>query len=70
MRHTEEEASKTVLWEPTEGRANRGRKITTYVDVLKKDTGLDNITELQTAMKDREMWKSYVSLARTGVRPK
>ena len=70
VRHTEEEASKTVLWEPTEGRANRGRKITTYVDVLKKDTGLDNITELQTAMKDRETWKSYVSLARTGVRPK
>ena len=70
MRHVEEEASKIVLWEPIGGRANRGRKVTNYIDVLKKDTGLDNTSELQTAMQDRDMWRGYVSLARTGVRPK
>ena len=31
VQHPEEEASKTVLWIPTEGRVNRGRKSTTSV---------------------------------------
>ena len=70
VRHPEEEASKTILWEPTEGRVNRGRKTTNYIDVLKRDTGLNNTNELRTAMMDREIWKGYVSMARTGVRPK
>ena len=70
IRHIEEEASKTILWEPTEGRVNRGRKPTTYIDVLKRDTGLFNSAEIRTAMMDRVIWKSYVSLARKGVRPK
>ena len=70
VRHPEEEASKLVLWEPAHGRVNRGRKKTTYIDMLKRDTGLNNIMELRTAMMDRNTWKIYVSLARTGVRPK
>ena len=70
VRHPEEEASKTVLWIPTGGRVNRGRKATTYIDTLKRDTGLQDTNELGASMLDRNTWKDYVSLARTGVRPK
>ena len=70
VRHPEEEASKTVLWIPTGGRVNRGRKATTYIDTLKRDTGLQDTNELRATMLDRNTWKDYVSLARTGVRPK
>ena len=70
VRHPEEEASKTVLWIPTGGRVNRGRKATTYIDTLKRDTGLQDTNELRATMLDRNTWKDYVSLARTGVPPK
>ena len=70
VRHPEEEASKTILWEPTEGTVNRGRKVTNYIDVLKRDTGLTNTNELRTAMMDRDIWRGLISKARTGVRPK
>ena len=43
VRHKEEEASKLVLWEPTQGHRNRGRKTVTYIDTLKEDTGLLSI---------------------------
>ena len=29
-----------ILWEPTQGKANRSRRRLNYVDVLKKNTGL------------------------------
>ena len=34
-----------------------------------EDTGLDDTSELRTGMMDRDIWRNYVSLARTGVRP-
>ena len=70
IRHPEEEASKTVLWVPTGGTTRRGRKNTTYIDVLKRDTGLQETNELRVAMLDRNLWKDFVSMARTGVQPK
>ena len=33
-RHQDEEASKVILWEPTQGRSNVGRKAVTFVDNL------------------------------------
>ena len=53
VRHQEEEASKLILWEPTQGKANVGRKAVTYVDTLKRDTGIEATQELKTAMMDR-----------------
>ena len=41
-------------------RANRGRQQFTYVDNLLQDTGLENISELQTVMMDRGCWKGCV----------
>ena len=72
IRHEEEIANKLVMWEPTtQGRANRGRRKTTYVDQLKRDTGLTQISEMKTVMLDREVWKElYVNAVRVGARPK
>ena len=69
FRHSEEIASKLVLWEPNWGRLNRGRQRVTYCDVLKKDSGCDNIDELRVAMRNRDDWKTRSSLARVGTRP-
>ena len=37
--HPEEKASQLVMWQPTEGRVNRGRKPTGYIDNITRDTG-------------------------------
>lgn len=70
IRHPDEMASKLVLWQPTEGTVNRGRKPTDYIDMLKYDTGLNNTDEIRTAMLDRKIWRGFVIEARSGDRPK
>ena len=60
VRHEDEVANKLVLWQPTDGHANRGRQKITYVDNLQQDTGLGNIREMQTVMMDRGCWKGCV----------
>ena len=60
VRHDDEVANKLVLWQPTDGHANRGRQTMTYVDNLLQDTGLGNTSELQTVMMDRGCWKGCV----------
>ena len=70
LRHPDEVASKLVLWEPTMGRMNRGRRAVTFIDTLKNDTGLDSVNEIRTAMMDREGWKQRVAMVRASARPK
>ena len=60
VRHEDEVANKLVLWQPTDGHANRGRQKLTYFDNLLQDTVLENISELQTVMVDRGSWKGCV----------
>ena len=36
IRHPELSTHPLILWEPTQGRANRGHRQLNYVDVLKK----------------------------------
>ena len=55
VRHDDE-----VLWQPTDGHANRGRQTMTYVDNMLQDTWLGNTSELQTVMMDRGCWKGCV----------
>ena len=69
-RHPEEIAHNLLFWEPKYGRPNRGRKVTTYVDQLKRDTVLNDTAELKTAMLDRQMWREYAKLVRVKTRPK
>ena len=58
--HYDEVANKLVLWQPTDGHANRGRQKITYVNNLLQDTGLENTSELQTVRMDRGCWKGCV----------
>ena len=70
-RHKEEIASQLVLWEPVEGKRNRGRQNTTYIDNLLQDTGMANTQELCTVMEDRTGWRKLVAHdGRPGGRPK
>ena len=57
IRHDDEAANKLVLWQPPEGRTNRGRRKITYADVLLEDTQMQSVQELRTTMEDREDWR-------------
>jgi hypothetical protein len=56
IRHNELEANDLVLWEPSQGKASRGSQKLTYVDMLRRDTGLESAEELRTLMKDKCRW--------------
>ena len=50
--HVEELIARDLLfWDPTHGSRGRGRPRTTYVDVLRRDTGL---------MQDRVLWRQFI----------
>ena len=69
IRHPEEEASKLVLWEPSRGKRNVGRQAVTYIDNLKRDTGMESTEEIRTAMMDKDGWRRRSNLVRAGARP-
>ena len=46
-----------ILWEPSHGKASRGRRRISYVDMLKKDCGLHEKEEIRTSMLDRDVWR-------------
>ena len=56
MRHETEVSNHFLLWQP-DGRRKRGRRSKNYIDSLLEDTGLADINELKTLMKDRDRWK-------------
>ena len=59
MRHETEVSNKLLLWQ-ADGRRKRGRRSKNYIDNLLEDTGLADINELKTLMKDRDRWKERV----------
>ena len=67
VRHPELVASGLILWEPTHGTRNRGRPVATYVDTLKRDTGLGSTDEIRTLMEDRDQWRAAIRRSRVGV---
>ena len=72
MRHSEEIATALILWQPSQGRRNRGRKQTIYVDNPMKDTNIDRVKELQSLMLDSDTWRKVVKIvvvARVGTWP-
>ena len=69
VRHPEERASKLVLWELLQGKAGRGRKPIDYIDVIRRDTGLEEVRDIRNVMMDRNLWKDIVNHARSGDRP-
>ncbi len=54
-RHPELSSQKLVLWEPTHGKKLRGRPRATYVNILMRDTGTTNDTELASLMEARDV---------------
>ena len=61
VRHSEEVASNLVLWKPSHGKPNRGRKRKTYLDNLMNDTNMERVDELQSLMMDRDLWRRLVN---------
>ena len=53
-RHTEEIASKLIVWEPQDGHTRRGRHQISYIDNLLANTGACNTNELAKMMNDRD----------------
>ena len=67
VRHPELTAIGLDLWEPTHGKKSRGRPPATYIDTLKRDTGLTSASEIQTLMEDGELWRAAIRNPRVGV---
>ena len=70
MRHPEEEASKVVLRQPTIVSTNHGRRHFTFIDNLKKGTGLESVSEIKTAMMDKATWRELVNSAQENFQPR
>ena len=51
--------SKMVLWSPNHVNRKPGRPALTYIDILKKDSGLD-LGSIKTEMQDRGVWKAIM----------
>ncbi|KAL5269182.1 hypothetical protein ACHWQZ_G002866 [Mnemiopsis leidyi] len=59
-RHPELAAHQVLLWEPSHGNRSRGRPAFTYVDCLRKDTGLQDVKEIGGLMADRLLWRQRI----------
>ena len=55
----------TVTWDPSHGTLSRGRPAHTLIDTLLRDTGLDNIRELECCMSEKNEWRNRVSRCHT-----
>ena len=60
---------KITMFEPIHGKTRRGRKQTNFVDVIMRDTNLDDVPDIRNVMMDRDRWKEFVGNARSGDRP-
>ena len=61
IRHPEEAAHERLRQScgnpALHGNPKRGAPSMNYVKLLKKDTGLDNVSEIRTVMEDRDGWR-------------
>ena len=60
QRHPELTLHKVLLWEPLHGQAKPGRPAKTFVDVLRRDTGLSDVKEIASVMEGRDTWRRLV----------
>ena len=60
VHHPELVASNLILWEPKHGTRSRGRPATTYIDTLRRDTGLGNTGEIHALMNNSELWRAAI----------
>ena len=57
--HNEEVGHHLVMWSPHQGRRSRGKPVMTFVQKLKRDTGL-TVEEMDIQMLDSDFWGSIV----------
>ena len=67
VRHPELTASELILWEPSQGTRAVGGPRTTFIDTLKRDTGVSSVSEIRTLMEDRDVWRAAIGDPRVGV---
>lgn len=60
VRYPEEIASAWILWQPLQGRLNRGRKQMTYVDNLMKGANMERMEKLRSLMPYKDTWREVV----------
>ena len=63
-RHDDLLAHQVLFWTPQHGYRGRGRPHLTYLDMLKRDTGLNDSQEIRNVMLDRQVWRGVIA-ART-----
>ena len=61
VRHLEMVASNLVLWKPSHGKPNRGRKRKTYLYIRMNDTNIERVDELQSLIMDSNPWRHLVN---------
>jgi hypothetical protein len=59
VRHPEVVANLDVLWLPNHGKRKVGRPKRNLINQLERDTGLEDVVELRSAMSNREIWKIF-----------
>ena len=53
LHSTHPELTGLVPWQPIKGKTSRGRPAITYIDNLRRDTGLEEVTRIREAIQDR-----------------
>ena len=66
LRHPKLTASELILWEPSHGKKTRGRPHATFLDILKRDTGLSSASEIRTLVDDRDEWRATIRDSQNG----
>ena len=60
LRHPELVGHKLVLWEPKHGHRRQGGSKITFVDTLRKDTGLECVNEISGLMTNICLWRTSI----------
>ena len=61
VRHKDQACHDLILWQPRNGKRNRGRQPIIFIDNLKNDMEFDDVEEIRNVMSDRENWRKMKS---------
>ena len=67
VQHPELTISELIICECSHGTRTRGGPHATFLGTLKRDTGLNSASEIQTLMEDRNEWRAAIRDYRVGV---
>ncbi|MCP4493068.1 MAG: hypothetical protein GY820_38085 [Gammaproteobacteria bacterium] len=61
-RHEDLVAHQLLFWDPKHGHRGPGRPHLTYIDMLKRDTNLDEVAEIESLMAGRVLWHGVAAI--------